>query len=257
MPAAPLLQVSNLFLRYGKFEALKGIHFTVHPGEIVGYLGPNGAGKSSTVKVLTGLLTPGGGSVEVCGHNVANQTLAAQACIGYVPESAPAYSLLTGLEYLSLVAGLYDVPSDKAEANIKMLIETFDMQKVAPRLIHTYSKGQRQKIVLCAALLHEPQVLILDEPLDGLDVDSARKVKEIVTGLAARGRAVLFCSHTLEIVQKLCTRIIILNEGRVVADQPTEEILNRSQDHNLESVFSQLTKPDKGNTDIQQVIAAL
>lgn len=257
MPSAPLLQVSNLFLRYGKFEALKGIHFTIHPGEIVGYLGPNGAGKSSTVKVLTGLLSPGSGQVEVCGHSVASQTLAAQACIGYVPESAPAYSLLTGLEYLSLVAGLYDVPSDKAEANINMLIETFDMQKVAPRLIHTYSKGQRQKIVLCAALLHEPQVLILDEPLDGLDVDSARKVKDIVSGLAARGRAILFCSHTLEIVQKLCNRIIILNEGRIVADQPTEEILQRSQDHTLESVFSQLTKPDKGNTDIQQVIAAL
>lgn len=252
-----MIQVRDLRIRYGPFEALKGIRFDIGPGEIVGYLGPNGAGKSSTVKVLTGVLTPSAGSVAICGHDVATQTLAAQSCIGYVPESAPAYALLTGLEYLDLVAGLYGMAPEKSTESARLLLDAFGMTKIAPRLIHTYSKGQRQKIVLIAALLHEPQVLILDEPLDGLDVDSARKVKEIITGLAAKGRSILFCSHTLEIVQKLCHRIIILHEGQIVADQPTEEILARSNDHSLESVFRQLTRPEADQTDMAQIIKQL
>jgi len=235
------IEVSNLRVRYGDVDAVRGISFAVPAGQICGYLGPNGAGKSSTLRILSGIQSPTSGHVRVAGHDLDAERLLAQRVLGYVPENAAAYALLTPAEYLELVTELYELPRDGAAERRATLLERFGLAEVQHRAIATLSKGQRQKVVLLSALLHDPSVLLLDEPLSGLDANAARTVKEILQGLAARGTTVLFSSHRLELVERLCERVVILHRGEIVADAPTGELVSLSRGRTLEKVFAELT----------------
>ena len=237
-----MIEVSDLRIQYGAVLAVKGVSFQVEPGQICGYLGPNGAGKSSTVRALVGIQPPTSGEVRICGLDLLTQRLEAQRLLGYVPDNAAAYSLLSGREYLSLVADLYEIPEATTTARIDELLGRFDLAEVAARAIATFSKGQRQKLVLATALLHEPRVLILDEPLSGLDAHAIRTVKELLQDLAKQGCTILFCSHLLEVVERLCQRVIVLHQGTVVANAPTSELVALSRERTLESVFLALTE---------------
>jgi ABC-2 type transport system ATP-binding protein len=250
------IQVSNLRVRYGDVEAVRGISFSVPSGQICGYLGPNGAGKSSTLRILAGIQEATSGSAQIAGHELSAERLQAQRSLGYVPENAAAYALLTPAEYLELVAELYELPPESAAAKRHTLLEQFGLAEVQHRAIATLSKGQRQKVVLLSALLHDPGVLLLDEPLSGLDANAARTVKEIVQGLAAQGTTVLFSSHRLELVERLCQRVIILHKGEVVADAPTEELVSLSRGRTLEKVFAELTAGE-GDVATREILEAL
>lgn len=250
-----MIEVSDLRVRYGSVEAVAGISFRVERGQICGYLGPNGAGKSSTVKSLAGILRPDSGTLRVAGFDLATERLEAQRRLGYVPETAATYAVLTGAELLELIVELYELPRDAAAARSALLLDRFDLAGVVHRPIATYSKGQRQKIVLLSALLHEPEVLILDEPLSGLDANAVRTVKELLQGLAASGCTILFCSHYLEVVERLCERVIILHQGRIAADAPTSELVSLSRGRTLETVFGELTGAPQD--DMAEVVRAL
>jgi ABC-2 type transport system ATP-binding protein len=250
------IEVSNLRVRYGDVEAVRGISFSVPSGQICGYLGPNGAGKSSTLKILSGILEPTDGIVRIAGHVMPADRLEAQRSLGYVPENAAAYSLLTPSEYLELVSELFELPRDGAAEKRRTLLERFGLAEEQHRAIATLSKGQRQKVVLLSALLHDPTVLLLDEPLSGLDANAARTVKEIVQGLAARGTTVLFSSHRLELVERLCERVIILHRGEVVADAATSELVSLSRGRTLEKVFAELTSGE-GDVATRDILDAL
>lgn len=192
--------------------------------------------------MVAGILAPDAGSVRLGGHEMGAEPLAAKAMLGFVPESGGLYGLLTVLEQLSLVADLHDLEPALAEERVDRLLGLFDLTDLALRRIDTLSKGQRQKVALATALVHEPKVILLDEPLDGLDAKSARTVKDLLRGLADRGRAILFSSHILDVVERMCDRAIILHRGEVVADAPTRELLTLTQDASLEAAFHQLTR---------------
>ena len=251
-----MIEVRDLRFSYGQSEALRGISFRVPAGEICGYLGPNGAGKSTTVKSLVGIHHPQGGSIRIGSHDLAEAPLEAKRLVGYVPENAAAFTLLTAREYLELTGDLYEVPTQTLPGRIDRLLENLGLRDCADRRIDTLSKGQKQKTALAAALVHDPQVLILDEPLSGLDVNPARTIKELLVGLAARNRTILFCSHVLEVVERICHRVVVLHEGRIVADAPTPELLKTAQGGNLESVFHQLTLSDHDDS-VAQLLEAL
>lgn len=237
---APALEVESLTKRYDGATVLHGVSFTVPRGQVCGYLGPNGAGKSTTIKLLAGVLRPDGGSVRIAGHDVATDPIEAKRALGYVPESGALYTLLTPREHMSLVADLYDIPEPLAAERIETALERFDLKKLQNRRIDTLSKGQKQKTLIAASLLHEPKVLLLDEPLNGLDVAAARALKDVVRGMADRGATVLYCSHILDVVERVCDRVIILDRGRIAADAPTAELVARGKDATLESVFHAL-----------------
>lgn len=251
-----MIEVANLRFSYESVEALRGISFRVRPGEICGYLGPNGAGKSTTVKSLVGILRPTSGTMQIGGHDVVQSPLEAKREVGYVPDNAAAFSLLTIREYLELVGDLYEVPGEMLRERLAKLVTHFGLEPCADRRIDTLSKGQRQKTALAAALVHDPRVLILDEPLTGLDANAACLVKDLLVGMAAQGRTVLFCSHVLDVVERICHRVIVLNQGAIVADAPTRDLVQLSKAKNLEGVFRELTMRDEDD-NARQLLAAL
>jgi ABC-2 type transport system ATP-binding protein len=252
-----MIEVCGLVKRYENKEALRGATFTVRPGEAVAYLGPNGAGKSTTVKMIAGLLQPSEGQVRVCGHDIVTAPIEARRCLGYVPDSAELYNTLTPSEYLSLVAELYHLDRPVAAERIGQLLRAFGISEVAHRLIETLSRGQRQKVLIIGALLHDPEVLLLDEPLNGLDVHAALTLRQVIETLVARGKTVLFCSHILEVIERLCGRVIVLDQGRIVADEATSELLKRTSRGTLEAVFRQLTRPEQADEGARAFLEAL
>jgi ABC-2 type transport system ATP-binding protein len=252
-----MIEVRNLVKHYGTTEALRGVSFTVQPGEAVGYLGPNGAGKSTTVKILAGLVQPDGGSVRIGGHDLSDNPLEAKRRLGYVPETAALYTSLTPHEYLSLVAELHELDRAAAAERIGQLLKVFDITETADRQIETLSKGQRQKVLLIGALLHDPDVLLLDEPLGGLDVHACLALRRILDSLRGRGKAILFCSHVLEVIERLCQRVIVLDRGRVVADDSTAHLLARAPEGTLEAVFRTLTRKNEADESVQAFLDAL
>jgi ABC-2 type transport system ATP-binding protein len=237
-----VIAVRNLVKQYGDKEVLRDVSFTVNPGEATGYLGPNGAGKSTTVKIIAGLLRPEEGQVQVCGHDLNQAPLEAKRRIGYVPESAALYTSLTPNEYLSLVAELHQLERRIAAERIEQLLAAFEVGETANRQIETLSKGQRQKVLLSAALLHDPDVLLLDEPLNGLDVNASLTFRRMLERWLAQGKTILFCSHILEVIERLCTRVIVIDRGRIVADDTTARLLAGHPHGTLEAIFRTLTR---------------
>lgn len=252
-----MIEVANLVHCYGPQQALAGVSFTLRPGEATGYLGPNGAGKSTTVKIIAGLLRPTAGQVKVCGFDVVRSPLEAKRRLGYVPESAALYTSLTPEEYLSLVAELYHVERGTAAQRISQLLDAFDLAAAADRQIETLSKGMRQKVLLIGALLHDPDVIVLDEPLNGLDVNAALTFRRFLERLLARGKTILFCSHVLEVIERLCSRVIVIDRGGIVADDATTKLLASQPQGTLEAVFQALTRADRADESLRKFLQAL
>lgn len=237
------LRLAGLTKRFGGFVAVDGVSFSVGPGEIVAFLGPNGAGKTTTLRMAMGLLRPTAGRAEICGCDVVQHPLAAKRRAGYVPDGAPLYPKLTGREFIDFVAGIYRLDRRHAAGRAAELLALFDLSDKADDMIEGYSHGMRQKVAICAALIHEPDVLFLDEPTSGLDPRSARTVKDLLTGLAARGCAVIFSTHVLEIAEHMCHRAAIIDRGRLVALGSMDDLRVQAgaAGGTLEDVFLQLT----------------
>jgi ABC-2 type transport system ATP-binding protein len=215
--AAALIEARNLIKRYGDKAAVNNVSFRVNEGEIFGFLGPNGAGKTTTIKMIVGLLQPTSGAVTVCGYDVQTQPVQAKASNGYVPDTPNLYPKLSGRELLRFVGDLYQMDRKQIEYRIKELLNLFDLSQAGDDTIDSYSHGMQQKTALAAALMHDPKVLVLDEPTVGLDPRSARMIKDILRQMADRGAAIFLSTHILEIAERMCDRIGIINRGQLVA----------------------------------------
>ncbi|HEV2500537.1 MAG TPA: ABC transporter ATP-binding protein [Terriglobia bacterium] len=235
-----MLELRNLTKRYNRVTAVDGINLTVKPGEVYGYLGPNGSGKTTTVKMLTGLIEPSSGHIFYEGQDIQHDLITYRKRLGYVPEEPLLYSYLTGHEYLQLVGRLRSIPHVLLERKIERLLDLFSLHRHRYSPISSYSKGMKQKVLLSAALLHNPDILIFDEPLSGLDVTSMVIFRNIVQSLAREGKVILYSSHVLEVVEKVCSKVIILHKGRVVANENVGRLRDLMHSPSLEDVFSQL-----------------
>ena len=235
-----MLEVRDVSKRYGAVAAVSRVSFTVAPGEVLGYLGPNGSGKSTTVKMLTGMMPPTSGTILFDGADIQADLIAHKARVGYVPEEAHVYTYLTGPEYLRLCGRLRGVPAPALEQKIDRFLGVFGLDVDYHATLASYSKGMRQKILLSAALIHNPALVILDEPVSGLDVATALVLRTVVGALAADGRIIFYSSHELETVERISTRVIILRAGRVVADDSASRLRELMAAPSLEDVFSQL-----------------
>lgn len=240
----PVIQVNNLKKNYGNKQVLQGINMQIHAGEIIGYLGSNGAGKSTTVKILCGILHQFEGEIRILGQDLRKDETALKHRIGYIPENAILYEPLTPLEYLEFIGNLYGLPSETARQKSKDLLQLFEMASQADKRIAGFSKGMKQKIHIISALLHNPDLLFMDEPLNGLDANSVIIVKEMVTQLAREGRTIFYCSHLMDIVEKISSRIILLDNGRIAADGTASSLKAQFGADTLENLFARLT----GNT---------
>jgi ABC-2 type transport system ATP-binding protein len=254
-----MLDVSNLTKYYSGIPAIKDVSFSVGPGEVLGYLGPNGSGKTTTVSILIGLIDATAGSVRFDGRDIRQDPIAFRRRVGYVPEEPHLYSFLSGREYLQLTGRLRELPERVLNRKIDGLLELFSIGPAADLSIGAYSKGMRQKILISAALLHDPEVLIFDEPLSGLDVTTAIVFRHLVAALAARGRIVLYSSHVLEVVEKICSRVVVLYRGRVVANDSVGRLRSLMARESLEEVFSELVEerdPEATARDIVELVSA-
>ena len=237
-----MICVSHLTKKYGRITAVDDISFEVQQGEIVGYLGPNGAGKSTTLKMLVGLLQPTSGEISVAGYSAETELLELKQCIGYVPEEAQLYEHLTLVEHLQLMGRLYHVEEALIAQKITDLAKLFDMEAQANQRISGFSQGMRQKCLIMSALLHNPDVLFLDEPFTNLDVTTVTLMKTVLQRLAELGKTILYCTHILEVAETLCPRIMIINAGKLVADAPVEELREQTNQTALNEIFAELTE---------------
>jgi ABC-2 type transport system ATP-binding protein len=235
-----MLEVSDLVKRFNSIPAVDGVSFTARPGEVTGYLGPNGSGKSTTVKLICGLMAPNEGEIRWRGAPVRRDLERFKSIIGYVPEEPYLYPYLTGAEYLTLVGELRALPAARLKSKIQGFLELLGLASDAYTPLSSYSKGMRQKVLLAAALLHDPELVILDEPFSGLYVNSALILRRLIESLAAAGKTVLFSSHDLDIVERVARRVVILYRGRVVADDSVEHLRSLMQEPDLEGIFRQL-----------------
>ena len=251
-----MLELRRVCKRFKKSPAVDDVSFSAHAGEITGYLGPNGSGKSTTMKMITGLIRTTSGTILFKGESIERDLIAYKQRIGYVPEEPHLYSHLSGLEYLTMVAKLRDLPAEPTIDCIDGLLRLFALHGDRHTAIGAYSKGMRQKVLLSAALLHNPDLLILDEPFSGLDVETGLVVRSLIQELARRGKAVLFSSHELETVERVCSHVVILNRGKIVADDSIEHLRMLMSVPTLEGIFSQLAV-EQDTAEISRDIADL
>jgi ABC-2 type transport system ATP-binding protein len=254
-----MLEARELMKTYTSVPAVAGVSFTIRPGEILGYLGPNGAGKSTTVKMLTGLIEPTSGHVLFNGEDIRKDLIGYKRRLGYVPEEQNLYGHLTAHEYLDMTGTLRGISENVLRRTSDGLLELFSLKQHRHALMSTYSKGMRQKILIISALLHDPDLLILDEPLSGLDVSSVLVFRKLLGMMADRGKTIFYCSHVLEVVEKVCSHVLILRKGSVVACGPVKEIMADEHLTTLEETFSHLV--DDGDAErtaatMMSVIAA-
>jgi ABC-2 type transport system ATP-binding protein len=249
-----MLEVTGLTKTYGGVLAIRDVSFCANPGQVIGLLGPNGSGKTTTIRVLTGLIRPTMGRVCWRGIDVQDQLLEYQARLGFVPEEPRLYAYLTAPEYLELVGGLRDIPRAALAARIDRYLELFglDTDRYAP--LSSFSKGMRQKVLIAAALLHDPDLVVLDEPDSGLDVASTLVLRTLVHALAERGKVVIYSSHVLDMVEKVCSDVLILHHGRVVAHDSVERLRELQRAASLEAVFAALAV-DQNVEDIGHALA--
>src|SRR5882757_8377718 len=237
-----MLDARQLTKTYASVPAVENVTFSLAPGQILGCLGPNGSGKSTTVKMLTGLLEPTRGNVLFAGEDIRKDLVGYRKCLGYVPEEPNLYPYLSGYEYLEMVGLLRGMPAARIRKRVDSLLELFSLYSSRHGAISSYSKGMRQRILLIAALMDDPKVLIFDEPLSGLDVTSALILKNLIKSLGQQGRAVFYCSHVLEVVEQVCSHLLILRKGNVIACDTTAAIQNNIEHSTLERTFMHLAE---------------
>ncbi|WP_020567949.1 ABC transporter ATP-binding protein [Neolewinella persica] len=236
-----IIRIKNLRKSYGNNAVLKGIDLEVAAGQIIGYIGPNGAGKSTTIRILAGLDSQFEGDVEVLGYNVKDNPLEVKRRIGYIPEAAEIYEVLTPTEFYELVGGLQDLPWEITLKRARRLEDYLQLKYTDDQRIDTFSKGMKQKVLLISGLLHDPELIFLDEPLAGLDANSVIRVKELLQQLTERGKTIFYSSHIMEVVEKISDRIILLNNGTIAANGTFAEINAQAHSGSLENLFSELT----------------
>ena len=247
-----MIEVIEISRNFGRFQAVSNVSFQVQKSEVLGFLGPNGAGKSTTMKMLTGYLQPSSGDALICGHSVTKQSLKARAKIGYLPESAPSYGEMQVEEFLRFAGKVRGLTGEKLNSQIEKVLEDTSLQTVRKQLIETLSKGYRQRTCLAQSLLHDPPVLLLDEPTDGLDPNQKYEVRKLISQLK-EDRTILVSTHILEEVEAICTRAIILSEGKIVGDGTPEELLSKSVYHNAINLKISV----KPNQNVQQILLGI
>ncbi len=235
LPAGPAIVAHNLRKVYGSKAAVDGLNLTVPRGCFFGFLGPNGAGKSTTIRMLTGLIPPTSGSMEILGMAMPDDALAIKRRIGLVPDESLLFDRLTGAEYLEFIGRMYGLPRRQARERGASLLRLFELDESSRKLIAEYSKGMRKRLAMAAALIHRPDLFLMDEPFEGVDAVGARLMKEILLDLVRQGATIFLTSHVLEVVERLCDRVAIIHEGKIVREGPMEEL--RSGSETLEDVF--------------------
>ena len=255
MSTTPLIQISNLRKSYGSKQVLKGLTLDIYPGQVIGYIGPNGAGKSTTVKILTGLIPDFEGEVIVDGYNLAQNPLEIKRLMGYVPENAEIYEVLTPMEYLDFIGKLYELEEDVLTERAQKLLTAFGLGSNLHDRMDTFSKGMKQKVLLISGIIHNPRIIVLDEPLSGLDANAVIMVKELMVRLSAEGKTIFYCSHMMDVVEKVSDRILLINKGEIVADG-TFESLKQNNSDTLENIFAKLTGRDESTNETDAIMNA-
>jgi len=239
-----MIRVQNLRKHFGPVTAVQDVSFTAADGTVTGLLGPNGAGKTTSLRMIYGLIKPDTGTIEVDSHNVVTHTLAAQACLGVLPDQSGLYPRLTPREHIRYFGSLQNVPARELEQRMETWLDQLDLRAIADRRVGGFSHGERTKVAMARALVHNPQNIVLDEPTNGLDVSSTRAVREVIRRLKAENRCVLFSSHVMQEVSALCDRIIVIAHGRVVAEGTSDELLALTGNTTLEDAFVTLAGPE-------------
>ena len=252
-----MLEIQGLTKYYRNTPVVNDVSFAVRPGEVTGYLGPNGSGKSTTVKIITALIEPSRGRVLLDGRDIRDNLIAFRRRLGYVPEEAILYAYMTGLEYLQLMGRLRGMPLEMVDRRANDLLELFSLHPHRHVPIANYSKGMKQRVLISAALMHDPDVLILDEPLSGIDVSSAQLFKHLLTELARQGKIILYISHVLEVVERVCARVVILYRGKVMANDSVENLRKLMNVPSLEEIFSQLVEQRDLEAVARDIVCAI
>lgn len=247
-----IVSITNLVKKYGAKQVLHGINLDIESGQIIGYIGPNGAGKSTTVKILCGLIDDFEGDVKVLGHDLRSSQLEIKSKLGYIPENAALYESLTPLEFMQFVGGMRGIDTATILQKAETLMDLFEMKANLNQRIATFSKGMRQKVMICSSLLHNPELIFMDEPLSGLDANSVIMVKEMLIHLAKEGKTVFYSSHLMDVVEKISDRIILIDQGKVIADGSFADLSAQANDENLEKLFTRLT----GNSNYEEKAGA-
>jgi ABC-2 type transport system ATP-binding protein len=255
MADQPLIQIRNLSKSYGTKLVLKHLSLDIYPGQVIGYIGPNGAGKSTTVKILTGLIPDFEGEVIVNGISMAENPLAIKKLIGYVPENAEIYDVLTPMEYLDFIGKLYGMEEAVLEDRIRKLVAAFGLSANIDDRMDTFSKGMKQKVLLISGIIHNPRIIILDEPLSGLDANAVIMIKELIMRLSQEGKTIFYCSHMMDVVEKVSDRILLINKGEIIADG-TFESLKQNHSDTLERIFAKLTGREENHSETDAIINA-
>ncbi|MBB6499139.1 ABC transporter ATP-binding protein [Pedobacter cryoconitis] len=255
MSETPLIQIRNLSKSYGSKLVLKNISLDILPGQVIGYIGPNGAGKSTTVKILTGLIPDFEGEVIIDGMSMADNPQEIKKLIGYVPENAEIYDVLTPMEYLDFIGKLYGMEEAMLQDRAKKLLAAFGLAANKDDRMDTFSKGMKQKVLLISGIIHNPKIIILDEPLSGLDANAVIMIKELILRLSKEGKTIFYCSHMMDVVEKVSDRILLINKGEIIADG-TFESLKQNHSDTLERIFSKLTGREDSTTETDAIIHA-
>jgi ABC-2 type transport system ATP-binding protein len=253
----PVITIRNLSKSYGQKKVLNNIDLDIYKGEIIGYIGPNGAGKSTTVKIMLGLVGEYEGEVRIFGQNIKNGNIEYKKKIGYVPETADVYENLTAREYLTFIGELYGMDYDEANKKAEKLMDLFGIKEVYDARLSSYSKGMKQKALIISSLINDPDILFLDEPLSGIDANSVMVIKEVLAELARCGKTIFYSSHIMEVVEKLSHRIILINNGEIVADGNIEELKTKSMEGSLERIFNQLTGFNEHELIAKEIVATI
>lgn len=252
-----VISIKDLKMNFGDKQVLKGINLEIQSGQIIGYIGPNGAGKSTTVKILLGILEGFQGKVKVFGEDIATGSINYKKRIGYVPETAELYDTLTAQEYLAFIGEIYGIDPILVHRKAKKLMSLFGVEEFYHTRISSFSKGMKQKVLIIASLLHNPDILFFDEPLSGLDANSVMIFKEIITELAEQGKTIFYSSHIMEVVEKISDRIILIKDGEVIADGTFMELQEKNSEGSLEEIFNQLTGFNQYKEIAQSFISVL
>jgi ABC-2 type transport system ATP-binding protein len=252
----PILSLQNVSKQYGDKTVLNNVNLDIYPGQIIGYIGPNGAGKSTTVKILTGVIQDYTGTVLLNGRDIREDILGLKQMIGYVPELADLYDLLTPNEYLHFVGALYNLPDTIIKERSTKILQSFGLLDNLNQRMDSFSKGMRQKVLLTSGILHNPSIVILDEPMSGLDANAVIVVKELMQVLKQEGKTIFYCSHMMDVVERVSDKIVLIDKGSIIAND-TIEVLREGSGNSLEKIFAQMTTSENLNETAGNIAQAM
>lgn len=252
----PIISLQNVSKQYGDKTVLNNVNLDIFPGQIIGYIGPNGAGKSTTVKILTGVIQDYTGAVFLNGKDIREDILGLKQMIGYVPELAELYDLLTPNEYLHFVGALYNLTDNIIKERSSKILQSFGLLDNIDQRMDSFSKGMRQKVLLTSGILHNPSIVILDEPMSGLDANAVIVVKELLQVLKQEGKTIFYCSHMMDVVEKVSDKIVLIDKGTIIAND-TIEALREGSDNSLEKIFAQMTTSENLNETAGNIAQAM